>query len=249
MKLSIERAWSDAMAQLRGHAELLLPVYGLFAFVPTLAIAILLPMAPPAAQTPQAMVTAFQEYFSANLHWIIIAGLLTSFATATIYVMLADPQRPTVGQAMGRALALTPSFYVFTMLANVAIGMGMILLLAPGVYLLGRFALGHVHMAAEHRMNPIWAFGATWSSTRGNGWRIAFVIVLIFIVGVIAGMAAGAVLGVIAGLLSGAEAAQITNTVVSTLVSSVTGLIILLVQLAIYRQLAGAPAAEASSGI
>lgn len=249
MKLNIERAWSDAMALLRGHAELLLPIFGLFAFLPALAIALLMPMEVQGDGSFEQMVAVFETYFSANLHWIVLAGLFAAFAAATVLVVLAGRGQPTVGQAMGRALALTPSLYLFSILANIAIGMGLVLLIAPGLYLLGRLALGKVHMAVEGRMNPIWAFGATWHTTRGNGWRIAFVLILIFVVGSIAGMAAGAVLGVVAGLLGGAEAAQTTNIVVTTLVGTVTSLIMLLVQLAAYRQLSAAPAAEASNGI
>lgn len=249
MKLNIERAWSDAMGLLRGHAELLLPIFGLFAFLPALAIALLLPMEAQSDGSLEQMVAAFQTYFSANLIWIVLAGLFAAFAAATVLVVLTGQGQPTVGQAMGRALALTPSFYLFSILANIAIGIGFVFLIAPGIYLLGRLALGKVHMAAEGRMNPIWAFGASWHTTKGSGWRIAFVLVLIFVIGLIIGMAAGAVLGVVAGLLGGADAARMTNIVVTTLVSTVTSLIMLLVQLAAYRQLAGAPAAgEASSG-
>lgn len=249
MKLSIERAWSDAIAMLRGHAEFLLPVYGLFALVPAVAIAVLLPMEAGPSATPQQLLAALQAYFAANLHWLILSGLLTAFAAATVLVTLADPARPTVGQAMGRAMALTPAFYVLTIITNIIIGMGFFLLIVPGLYLLGRLTLGHVHMAAERRMNPLWALGASWNTSSGNGWRIAFLIVLIFVVGLIAGMAAGAVFGVFGGLLGGAETARTVNIIVTTLFSTITGLIILLVQLAAYRQLAGAPAAEASSGI
>lgn len=249
MKLSIERAWSDAIALLRGHAEFLLPIYGLFALVPAVAIALLLPMETSSGATAQDLLQAFQNYFASNIHWILLSGLLTAFAAATVLVTLSDPARPTVGQAMGRALALTPAFYVLTIISNIAIGMGLFLLIVPGLYLLGRLTLGHVHMAAERRMNPFWALGASWNTSRGNGWRIAFLIVLIFVVGLIAGMAAGAVLGVVGGLLGGAETARTVNIVTTTLFSTITGLLILLVQLAAYRQLAGAPVAEASSGI
>lgn len=249
MKLNIERAWSDAIALFRGHAEFLLPVYGLFALIPAAAIALLLPMETSSGATPQQLLEAFQNYFSTNLHWLLLSGLLTAFATATVLVTLADPARPTVGQAMGRALALTPAFYVLTIITNIVIGMGLFLVIVPGFYLLGRLTLGHVHMAAERRMNPLWALGASWNTSRGNGWRIAFLIVLIFVVGLIAGMAAGAVLGVVGGLLGGAEIARTVNVVTTTLFSTITGLLILLVQLAAYRQLAGAPAVEASSGI
>lgn len=248
MKLSIERAWSEAIGQLRGHAELLLPVYGLFVLVPAIAVALLLPMETQTDGTPQALLAAFQAYFAANLHWLILSGLLSAFAIATVLVTLADPARPTVGQAMGRGLALTPAFYLYTIISNISIGIGLILLIVPGLYLLGRLTLGHVHMAAERRMNPLWALGASWNTSSGNGWRIAFLIVLIFVIGLIAGMAAGAVLGVIGGLLGGAEAARTINVVVTTLFSTVTGLIILLVQFAVYRQLAAAPAVEVSSG-
>lgn len=249
MKLSIERAWSDAIALLREHAEFLLPVYGLFALVPAVAIALLLPMEATSGGTPQQLLATLQAYFAANIHWLLLSGLLTAFATATILVTLADPARPTVGQAMGRALALTPAFYVLTIIANIVIGMGLLLLIVPGLYLLGRLTLGHVHMAAERRMNPLWALGASWNTSKGNGWRIVFLIVLIFVVGLIAGMAAGAVLGVIGGLIGGAETARTVNVVVTTLFSSITALVILLVELTVYRQLAGAPAAEASNGI
>lgn len=249
MKLSIERAWSDAFALLRSHAELLLPVFGLFVLIPATAVALLLPVETQNNATPQQMLETFQAYFAHNLHWLILSGLLGAFATATVLVTLADPARPTVGQAMGRALALTPAFYVLTIMTNIAVGIGLLLIIVPGLYLLGRLTLGHVHMAAQRRMNPFWALGASWNTSSGNGWRIAFLIILIFVVGLIAGMAAGAVLGVVGGLLGGAETAKTVNIVTTTLFSTITGLIILLVQLAIYRQLAEAPAAEASSAI
>lgn len=248
MKLSIERAWSDAIALLRNHAELLLPIYGLFVLVPSVAVALLLPM-DAQGETPQQLVAAFQAYFAKNIHWLLLSGLLSAFAAATVLVTLADPARPTVGQAMGRALALTPAFYLYTIMINIPIFIGFLLLIAPGLYLLGRVTLGRVHMAAERRMNPFWALGASWNTSSGNGWRIAFLTALIFVVGLIAGMAAGAVFGVVGGLLGGAETAKTVNIVTTTLFSTITGLIILLIQLAVYRQLAAAPAAEASNGI
>lgn len=247
MKLNLEQAWADTMRQIRAHGDWLLPVYGLFALLPAIAVALLLPMEPTGGEaTPQQLVAAFQAYFAANFHWLIFSGLLTAFATATVLIALSDPAKPTIGQAMGRALAMTPSFYLVSILTNIVVGMGLILLIAPGIYLLGRLALGHVHMAAQGRMNPLWALGASWNTSTGNGWRIAFLIVLIFVVGLIVGMAAGAVFGVIGGLLGGAETARTVNVVATTFISTVTGLVILLAQLAIYRQLAGT---SASSGI
>lgn len=249
MKLNLERVWGDAMQQLRGHGDWLLPVYGLFAFVPAAAVALLLPMEASGQATPQQLMAAFQAYFATNIHWLILSGLLSAFATATILIALSDGAKPTVGQAMGRAVALVPAFYLLTIIANIVIGMGLFLLIVPGIYLLGRLTLGHVHMAAERRMNPLWALGASWNTSSGNGWRIAFMTVLIFVIGLIAGLAAGAVLGVIGGLVGGPEAAKTVNVIATTLFSTITGLVILLVQLAIYRQLAGAPEAGASSGI
>lgn len=239
MPLKTDLAWSEALAVLRRHGGLLLPVYGLFVLLPGLAIALLLPSSGPDNATPQQALELLRAYYLANIHWLVLSALSAALAHGAILSLLASADRPTVAQALGRGLVLMPAFFLYAMLTQLAVGMGLVLLVLPGLYLLGRLALGDVWMAAHHRLNPLRAAGESWSATQRNGLRLGVVIALVYVVGMIATIAAGSIVGVFAVLLAGAEAGASTRVIVATLVGTLVQLLTLLFRYAAWRQLAG----------
>lgn len=237
-KLDMGAAWDDAAALLRSHTGLTGAIAALFLFLPALVVFWLGPPAyePAPGAAPNELWAGMMTYFNAALPWLFVQSLLAMFAGIAILRLWLARSGTSVGEALSFAASFFLTIFLLQILLSLILLTGFLLLLLPGLYLLGRFSLTSPYVAHREMRGPFTVLGASWRATAGNGWRITLFLALIFVaflvisglVGMLTTILAG--LGGVGNLLAGA---------ISAMLSTVMGLVSAAVSAAIYRQLAG----------
>jgi len=242
MKLSYSAIWDDTMALLRTHASLVAALAGVFLFLPALVIAYLLPQ--PVVTDPNRALETFIGYYQANWPWLLLSQLVRMAGAAAILQLIFGPRGTSVAGAIVTGFLLLPSYFAAHFVAQTGMTIGFLLLIVPGVYLMGRFAPLSAVIVAERRRNPIAALTRTFALSAGHGWSLAGLVLLVLI-------AAGVTLGVlhaVSGILFVLVAGKALGTLLVQIVDAAAGAafvtLFLLLYAAIYRALSPAsPAA------
>lgn len=220
------------------------------------------PAAADAGASPDAAMAAMLEQmtqaYSDNWPLFLTVTVVQFIGSLSLLALLSNRDSPTVGEAMKRGLGAAPSYVAAQLLAalaaSLAIGvpLGLISLVAPAaaagvaffglllvaVYLLVKFSLIAPVIAIEGVRNPLTALTRSWRLTKGNSFRIATFILLLFItIGIVSALVS-MVLGLVFALFD-PNIANIGNSLVASLVNTVVGVVFLLVLAAIHGQLAG----------
>ncbi|HMT41398.1 MAG TPA: hypothetical protein PKC48_00715 [Sphingorhabdus sp.] len=238
-KLDYSSVWKDTQAQLNAHREGVGAISGLFLFVPDW-VSRLFAGQPDLvdASTPAEILAAFQVYYAENWLTLLPTGLLSFFGAVAIYVLLTRKELATIGSALGKALALLPFYFVVQLAGGVATLAGFLALILPGMYLAGRLTpLGAVAVAETER-----GFSGTitraWDLTRGNGWSIFFLTLVVALVASLTAMIIGMVVGLACRLLAGAQGVPFVETGVDAALGAVIATLMVSLSVAIYRNLA-----------
>lgn len=236
-KLDGGKAWADVTAMARGHAELLLLIGGLFMMLPALASELFLPFVP-AAKTIPGLMAERLAYTEANLLPLLLVVLVSTFGQAAILALLLDPVRPTVAQSLRIGLANLFWLLLANLITSLAVGVGLTLLIVPGLYLFGRLIAVPAILFAERRTNPVELLSRSFALTEGNGWRSILFFAVIWITAAIVVQAVASVAGIAVGL-AGGEVARFGRALILATLDACFALLLLLTYAAVYRQLAG----------
>lgn len=273
-KLDMGKAWTQTTALIGSNRDTISAIAGLFFFLPSFASALLVPELanPPQPSGPsgadpavamRALLNQITAIYAAN--WPLLVGLsIVQFVgSMSLFALLTDRGHPTVREALATGLRSIPTYIGAQLLSGIgtaiAIGLplGLATALAPPavaalvllvglvvlVYLFIKFALIAPVIAIEGERNPVSAIRRSWQLTKGNSFRILlFLFLLIFTIGIIAALVSGT-LGLVLSAF-GEPVATIGADVVGGLVNALFTVIILVVTVAIHRQLAG-PSPEA----
>ena len=185
MKIDIATTFVAAFALWRRDRALLVPLAGLFLFVPQLCVLLLVPEMPqpvPGDSTEEAARAwgeAFAAWASANGGWYLLAQLVALFGTLAIVTLYTDRNRPDVGAAMRSALTLLPRFVLAMILLTLPVGALLLaslpfrtfvyFVIVPIFYLLARALLLPPVLVAERPVGAMAAIARSWRLTRGNG--------------------------------------------------------------------------------
>ncbi|HEY0086508.1 MAG TPA: hypothetical protein VGB65_11425, partial [Allosphingosinicella sp.] len=169
MKFSYSAIWADVIALIRRHGALVAAIAGVFLFLPGLLMGHFAP--PPQVEEGADVLAAMTAYWEANSHWYLLSALVGMVGTLAI-MFLIFRANVSVGGAIAAAAALFPFYFAASFLSSLAIGLGLFLLLLPGIYLFGRFGPLAPAMVAESLRNPLAALGRTWALTKGKGWAV-----------------------------------------------------------------------------
>lgn len=241
---SFNQVWDDAVAMLRANAGLLAAIGGAFIFLPDLLLAHFVP--PPGdATTAAEFMAQMQLYFETNFIWLLLSTLINAVGAIAIYLLLLRTPRLTVGAAVLAALPILPFYFLMTIGFNLAIGLGLLLFIVPGVYLLGRLVLASPALVIESPRGPGTAFARAWQLSRGRGWQIALMVVLVYIVAGLVTFAVQAALGSVILLALGREGVGgLLSAALGSLVGAVFTIVATVVIAAIYRAVAAPVAAQ-----
>lgn len=241
MNFSYSAVWDDTIAITRRHAPLLVAIAGVFIFLPALLFAVYLTPEQPQTEDPNRMIELLLEWYQAAAPWLFLQNLINMIGVAAMLRLVFAPDT-TVGGALVFAILLLPFYFLMSLVSGLIIGFGMILLVIPGLYLLGRLAPAGAVMVAENRRGPISVIGRAFELTRGRGWAIIGLMLVVAIVGFISISVAGALFGIVFHLAAGQDLGELLTSVVTSALSAVFTTLLAMLSAAIYRALSPATA-------
>jgi hypothetical protein len=237
-KIDLNRVWDDARAMGRANRDMLTALAGMFVLLPGVVADQLVKAPEPAVGQPVPPQQAMDMMIAQFAHnWPVLLGhsLLSSFGALAMLVLLLRPERPTVADSMKAALVLLPGYFLASLLQGFAIGIGLVLLFVPGLYLIARFALVAPVVAAEGRANPIDILRRSIELTRGNGWRIFALLAVLFFTASILWLVIAVLVRIAGTLLLPAELAELALSLAVGLVEAALSAIVVLVSAGFYR--------------
>ena len=121
------KAWTDAVGMIGSNRDTLLAIAGLFFFLPSLALALIVPeaMQPAPVEAPpgtdpqivmNAAVEALKQHYIDNWPFFLAIILAQYVGTLSLLALLIDHKRPTVGEALQIGFKSTPSYIATTLL-------------------------------------------------------------------------------------------------------------------------------------
>jgi len=257
MSFSYNAVWEDTTKLLRQHAPLLAAIAGVFMFLPALLFAVLLPPPEPQGGDPARMVQLMMTFYRAAWPWFLLQGLFSIVGTLAM-LRLVFARGTTVGGALVHALKLTPFYILLSILFGLAVSIALLVIILPAIllgpaaivlaalilivpllYLIGRIAPVPAVMVAENRRNPIDALGRTFALTRGHGWAIiGLVLIIVIVAGIAVGMA-DTLAGLVFILAAGQALGKLLASVVAAALNAAFATLLVMLYAAIYRALAG----------
>ena len=238
VKFDMGAAWDDTQQLLKSHSALIATIAGVFFFLPALAFAWFgpAPIEPPANADLNQVMESFRANFRQMIPGQIVVGLFAIIGSAGILRLWLSRTGTSVGEALTFAVTFFPTMVAIQILCGFAIGIGAILLILPGLYLIGRLALVTPAVADRSIYNPFEAIRTSWELTRNNGWAIFFFLFLVGLVIVIAGLIIGGLVSAIAGSEPGFG--RMLGGFVEAAFGAIGSLVSTAIAAATYRQLA-----------
>lgn len=237
MKLSYSAAWKDTVELLQGNAAAVAALAGVFLFLPALMTAYFLPYPEPA--DPKLLFPMWKEYFDANWHWMVLSSVVGMIGAIAIFLLFLNPKNNTVGGTIATAVTILPFYFIASMMSGLMIGIGLLLLIVPGLYLLGRLGLVTPVVVAEGQRNPITAISRSFELTRGNGWAVVGLLILIAFTATIITGVFSTMVGLLFLAVLSQDLALFLTKIIQALASAAMVSLIYAVTAAIYRQLRG----------
>ena len=179
MTFDVAEVLADAWRMWKRDRELLLAVAGLFLFLPQFAAKLLIPVAPEPggfgtdAAAFKSWLVAYQAWLSNYIAIIIVLSLALLFGTLLIFTLYLDTRRPNVRVGLINALTLLPRYMLAVLLISVPVYTGLILLVLPGIYALGRLMLTTPALVADRSRGVFAALGRSVKLTSGHGMILA----------------------------------------------------------------------------
>lgn len=172
----------------RRDGGLIAVIAAAFIFLPAYAAWLLCDPLPPPPPAPRdeivlrAWMVAVAQWGQGNALWFLLADLFGTFGIAAIALLLLDPDRLTVGQAIGQALVRLLAYAIVSIAIAVPVGLGMWLLVLPGLYAQARLIAAIPAMARHPTLRAWMALKLSWRLTRGHDWAITGALVTLFLV-------------------------------------------------------------------
>lgn len=273
-KLDMGKAWTQATALMGSNRDTIGAIAGLFFFIPSFAAAIFVPELSNPPQPPggadanseaamQAVFGQMMQAYADNWPLLLALSIIQFIGAMSLFALLTDRGNPTVGEALRTGLRSIPTYIgaqlATTLAVGIAIGVpiGLTAAIAPpavlllvaliaavvALYVFIKFSLIAPVIAIEGERNPFAAIARSWRLTRRNSARIAlFLFLLLLLIGIVATLVTG-ILGLVLSAI-GEPVTTIGINIVSALANAIVTVILLVVTVAIHRQLAG-PSTEA----
>ncbi len=234
MNFTYEAIWDDMVALARRHRDSLLPLLGVFVFLPVFAQMLFLD--PPKMMTPDWNgVQSMMDYYRANALPLILVRVAQLMGGGAMLYVLLQKEGHSVGQAIAAGARMLPSLFVLSFLVSFAITTGFFAFIVPGLYLFARLVVAEPAMMAEGHFNPINAIARSFDMTKGFGWRILGLCILVLALTWIVLQVAIIVLGIFGAVLLPKGAVHLLTAVVTGISGSVFVILMTLLPAAIYR--------------
>jgi len=221
---SIGGVLDDAVRLYRGSFRYILPlliISAILAAIPSL----MLGLNQPGATTQAAQTRALLQAVTAPGYWIAI--LVVSLVNLILYGALfgaidsiAKGGKMGLGEALQLGLSRLPRLFGASFLFGLMLFIGFLLLLIPGIYLMGVFQLVFVAIVLEDaRIGE--AFGTSRRLIKGHWWRSTVIVTVAIIILIVLSLLVGVVGGFLAALKPGVGTVLIVNQLVGLIVNIV----------------------------
>jgi hypothetical protein len=201
MRIGLAGVLADARALWRSERELLLPIAGMFFFVPMLAIVLLLAGSGfPGEAAPGQLREALVAFYSANLLPILLANVAIDFGTFAVLNLFLQGAGRTLGQVLLLTSRRFLPFLVIDIIGGLLLSLGLSLFVIPGLFAFGRTWLAAPAFAAAPERGLVEAFRQGWLRSARFGWAVllaaagltllASVVLIVVSTGILAGLAA-----------------------------------------------------------
>jgi hypothetical protein len=239
-RLDYSDIWADTKKLLATHRDGVVAIAALFLFLPDW-VARLFAGQPDIedAETPAEILTAFQTFYADNWALLLPTGLLSLFGVVALYVLLTRKDLPTVGAALGKAVAFLPFYFAVQLASGLATIAGLLLLLLPGLYIAGRLTPLAAVSVAERDRGFVDVIMRAWNLTQGNGWLIFFFTWVVALLASLTAIVAGLLVGLLCRLITGAKGVPFVETGVDAAFGAAIATLMAALSVAIYRTLAG----------
>jgi hypothetical protein len=138
---TVGSVWEETRAIVRAQAWVFAPIAAAFVLLPNLIVARFFPTRSP-----------FEAPDTQTLLAQLVLALVSVVAEAAILIIaLRRDQGRSVGEIIGDAIRLTPALFAMKILIAVAGGIGLLLLILPGIYIVCRLAPSAPAMIDERR--------------------------------------------------------------------------------------------------
>lgn len=145
-------------------------------------------------------------------------ALYTGFVVELVRDVRDGRRDNAVGDLFSAATPAIVPLIVFGVLFGIAVAIGLILIIIPGLILLTFWCVGAPAIVVEHA-GPIDAFGRSWRLVRGDAWGVFGVLVVVFLILIVVGVVLGAI-GAAIGT-SGVIVAAIISSVFTAPISAI----------------------------
>lgn len=237
-QLDFSAIWNDAIALMKSNREIALALAGVFFLLPALAMPFFLtPIATVLDPTPEQTMQMIQNWLTVNWYWFTLLLVVGIIGALSFNILLLDPKKPTVGDALRQAMTLSPALLLARIMITFAVAISILFLIIPGVYLAVKFILVEPVIGAENQRNPLIAMQRSWELTRGNSLRIFGFLLIVAIVSVITFFVISLISNVVIMLLLPAAVAAVFTEIIGAILQTVLSLLFLFLYAAIYRQI------------
>lgn len=232
--MTIPELFNRALLLWRRAPDLLFRVASVFLFLPALAVMLFVPSIDLVGVPEEGVRDRMVQWFVANAPALSGALLIELIGSTTILVLLLAPERPSVAEAMARALRLFPAMLVAWSVVFLIVMTGSFLFLLPGFYAAGRTMVTGAMLVTRPERGPFAAVADGIRRTRGHGWKL--LVVTMAVLG--AGQIAAAIVPVTDGRGDTAfEVLEVVSAIASAAASAVLSLTMTLLQVAAFQLL------------
>jgi hypothetical protein len=162
------------------------------------------------------MQTMFSPIMLAGYLLVALASLVFNGAIIlTEKAIAAGDSSITFGRAVATSLRRLPAAVAASVLATLGMAIGFLLLVIPGLYLMGKWQLVITSIYMEDA-GPLEAFGISWRLTRGRWWRGMAIITVAGVIAYLFIIAFGFLAGIGLALVSAGQQARMIATQVLT---------------------------------
>ena len=194
MPIPILPVLAEAWALFRRDRDWLLAVAAPFLFLPSFALALLVPRWPalPPGQGGTgdagtlAWMDLFGDWLGANGPWYALAYAVAGYGSAALFAGYLDPGAPDIRAALRRAGVLLPRYLLAAVLVAIPTGAGLYLWVLPGLYVMGRTMLAGPVLVAERPVGAVAAVARSFSLTAGAGLPLMALAAILLLAGILA---------------------------------------------------------------
>lgn len=149
-----------------------------------------------------------------------VTNLLLQASVVRASVSFLNGQRPTLGECLEAALRLALPLIGIAILSTLGVGLGLLLLLVPGVFLLTAWSVV-IPVEVTERKGVFASFSRSFELTRGHRWAVLGVVLVLGILVGIIGLIGGLVTGSLNVILLAGDAVSAPARVIGFLASAV----------------------------